>query len=346
MLEDRPGAAYSRPISFSGGVANLPDQASSRVELLARADAAMYRSKRNGRTLVTVFDSAVDRPVLEGAARARLSDQLARVIAERQLHPVYQPIVDVATGGCVAYEGLIRPVRGSGFASPGELFGAAEVTGRVTELDRACLEAVLAGAAEIPDAVSLSLNISPRTFEAPEFSAAAFLKIIDRHGLEPGRVILELTERESIEDVDRLRGALEACRAAGIRIAADDVGAGNAGIRLLSQIQFDVMKIDLSLVQAGAGREPVASVLRSLVDLGSRWRAMVIAEGVETPDQLRMIRTLGIQAVQGYLLARPGPVRTDLRFDFAALDAQATDWAARRPTWEQIGGAVRATPAS
>ena len=92
-----------------------------------------------------------------------------------------------------------------------------------------------------------------------------------------------------------------------MRIAADDVGAGNAGLRLLSQIRFDIVKIDLSLVQEGAERDSSRAVLRSLRDLASRWGASVIAEGLETAGQLRTIRELGVTAGQGYLLARPMP---------------------------------------
>lgn len=325
LLEDRPSGRYQRPISFSAGVAAAPQHAADRLQLLGRADAALYRSKRNGRTMVTMFDAALDRATLDEHERATLSARVARVASTRALTAVYQPIIHLETGRPLAYEGLVRPSPESGFESPGALFSAAEVSGRIIDLDRACLDVVVAGARSVPDDVFLSLNVSPRTFEAPEFSANAFLAILHRHGVAPRRVILELTERESIEDVDRLRSALEGCRRAGVQIAADDVGAGNAGIRLLSQIQFDVIKIDLSLVQAAAGREPVSSVLSSLVDLARRWRALVVAEGVETPEQLRMIKDLGIEAAQGYLLGRPGPLVPHVSLDLEELAGDATN---------------------
>ena len=240
--------------------------------------------------------------------------------------PAYQPIVQLATGRVIAYEGLVRPTSASGFESPVALFSAAELTGRTVELDRACLDVVVAGARDLPEDVFISLNISPRSFEAPEFSANAFLAILARHGVPPQRVILELTERDAIRDLERLSAALEACRREGVQIAADDVGAGNAGIRLLSQIRFDVMKIDLSLVQTSAGREPVTSVLTSLVELASRWRALVVAEGVETQEHLRMIHGLGIEAAQGYLLGRPGPIKTGEQRIAVPAPAPAPAW--------------------
>jgi hypothetical protein len=117
--------------------------------------------------------------------------------------------------------------------------------------------------------------------------------------------VLEITEREAIEDLGRLRENLERCRAEGIRIAADDVGAGNAGLRLLSEIRFDIVKVDLSLVQRGALRDSALAVLRAIRDIGHQSGAMVVAEGIESADQLEVVRALDLVAGQGYLLGMP-----------------------------------------
>ena len=131
--------------------------------------------------------------------------------------------------------------------------------------------------------------------------------------------MLELTEREAIRDADRLRNMLLAIQNAGVRVAADDVGAGNAGLRLLSQFRFDVVKIDLSLIQR-AGDDGTHSVLRSIVEVAERMGATTTAEGVETSAQLRTARRLGITGGQGYLLGRPG-TDIDLSWvDIAALE--------------------------
>ena len=129
----------------------------------------------------------------------------------------------------------------------------------------------------------------------------------------------------AVRRVDRLRSAVEACRVAGIRVAADDVGAGNAGLRLLSQLRFDIVKIDLSLVQGGVLHDPSHGILRALQDLAARWRAVIVAEGVETPQQLVVIRELGIAAAQGYLLGRPGQERKADTIDVAALALPTPD---------------------
>jgi diguanylate cyclase (GGDEF)-like protein len=318
-LEDRNGGTYPGPISFSAGVTACPEFGATRLELTAQADAALYRGKRSGRTVVTIYDPEKDHGHVDEGMRAELSSAITAVIESGTLRPVYQPIVEMQTGRVLGYEGLVRVPRESTFAHAGALFDAAEVAGRVHDLDRAALEVVLRGAHDIDESMSLSLNVSPRTLEANEFNATAFLSILRRHGVRPGRVIMELTERESVRDPERLRAALIGVQDAGVRVAADDVGAGNAGLRLLSQFRFDVVKIDLSLVQR-AGEDKTASVLRSLVDMANRLGAMTIAEGVETSAQLRTIRRLGITAGQGYLLGRPSAERDLSWVDLIALE--------------------------
>jgi diguanylate cyclase (GGDEF)-like protein len=318
-LEDRVAGLYRWPISFSAGVTACPEFGTTRTELVSQADAALYRGKRTGRTVVTIYDPEKDHGHVDEGMRAELSSAISAVIEAGTLTPVYQPVIDLNSGRVIGYEGLVRVLKESTFAHTGALFDAAEVAGRVHDLDRAALDVVLRGARSMGDTMSLSVNVSPRTLEAPEFSATAFLAILRRHGMSPARVVLELTEREAIRDADRLRNMLLAIQNAGVRVAADDVGAGNAGLRLLSQFRFDVVKIDLSLVQR-AGDDRTHSVLRSIVEVADRMGATTIAEGVETSGQLRTARRLGITAGQGYLLGRPGAERDLTWVDIAALE--------------------------
>jgi diguanylate cyclase (GGDEF)-like protein len=330
-LEGRVGlsresqAASGSPWSFTAGISAVPGPAPDRAALFREADAALMFGKRNGRTCITVYDperhsSASERPIAEVAA------EIQRVASVGALRAVFQPIFDLRTGQPRGYEGLIRPQPGSGFADPGELFAAAEAVGRTVELDLACMSAAISAFAGAQLPGSLTLNVSPRTLEADDFSVRALLQLLARHGIEPKRVVLELTERETVDDMERLIRAVEACRAAGMRLAADDVGAGNAGLRLLSQLRFDIVKIDLSLVQGGAVRATSQEVVRTLKDLADRWGALVIAEGVETPEQLAFVRSLGIRAGQGYLLGRPSDQPTRDPIDLARLGPDSSDW--------------------
>jgi diguanylate cyclase (GGDEF)-like protein len=324
-IQDKASHAGSqkRGIAFSGGISACPLLATNREQLYSQADAALYWCKRHGRGAVDVFHPVRDRSASLEASK-EMSSAIARVVNEQLLRPVYQPIVDLATGRVIGYEGLIRPSPESGFTDPGSMFAAAEAVGRTVELDQACMHAVVAGARAIAPDQLLTLNLSPRTVEAPLFSAEGLLVILARYGIAPGRVVIELTERESVEDTARLQTNLAAVQRAGMRIAADDVGAGNAGLRLLSQLRFDVVKIDLALVQEGSERDSSRAVLRSLRDLASRWGASVIAEGIETVSQLRTVRELGLSAGQGYLLARPMTEPTMMTIDIAALEAGGT----------------------
>jgi diguanylate cyclase (GGDEF)-like protein len=323
-LEDRGSGSFRGPISFSAGVTSCPEFGATRLELTAQADAALYRGKRAGRTVVTVYDPDKDHGHVDEGMRAELSAAISAVIDAGWLTPVYQPIIDLATGNVTGYEGLVRVPKESTFAHTGALFDAAEAAGRVQDLDRAALEVVLRGAVAVSENLDLNVNVSPRSLESPEFNATVFLAILKRHNVPPRRVVLELTEREAIRDPERLRTAMQAVQRAGVRIAADDVGAGNAGLRLLSQFKFDVVKIDLSLVH-GAREDQTMSVLTSLVQMADRWGAITIAEGVETPAQLRTIRRLGISAAQGYLLGRPGPERDIAWVDIEALESRELD---------------------
>ena len=334
-LEVDPGDPESSAISFSAGVSAIPGQAGNREALYGQADAALYWGKHHGRTCVTVYDPERH----EGAAGARvpveLSALVARVAATGAIRAVFQPIYDLSTGVPRGFEGLVRPLPDSGFSDPGAMFEAAEATGRTAELDIACLNTVMETAARFQLPGSLTVNISPRTLETDEFSVHSLLRMISRHGLDPHTIVLELTEREAVEDVTKLRRAVEACRVAGIRVAADDVGAGNAGLRLLSQLRFDIVKIDLSLVQRGAIHDTSLEVLRTLRDLADRWGALVVAEGIETAAQLDVVRSLGIGAGQGYLLGRPTDRPTSDPIDLETLGR----------TGEWLMNGLRAVPA-
>lgn len=291
-------------ISFSAGISALPEPATNRAQLYAQADTALYAAKRAGRTDVEVFDPA-DQP---GAVAPEAARAVADVIARELLTPVYQPILAIPDGELLGYEGLIRPVPPAPFANPLELFAAAESSGRVAALDLACVEVIVRGAATVPADAFLSVNLSPRTVEASEFGAASLLSILARHGFPPERLVLELTEHQPIEDIALVRGRLEACRRAGVRLAADDLGAGNAGLRLLSELRFDVLKVDLSLIQRSAGGGPSSDVVESVVGLAVRTGALVVGEGIEGEEQVQQLAALGVGAGQGYLLGRPGPL--------------------------------------
>jgi diguanylate cyclase (GGDEF)-like protein len=326
-LQDLTGSAESW--SFTAGISSVPGTASDRATFFREAEAALLYGKRHGRTHVSMYEperhssGAMDRPV------TGLGGEVSRVAAAGALVAVFQPIFDLRSGRPRGFEGLVRPMPGSGFADPLELFAAAEAAGRTVELDLASLTTSITAFAKLGLPGSLTLNISPRTLESDQFSVHGLVQLLQRHGVEPGRIVLELTEREAVEEMEQLIRAVEACRASGMRIAADDVGAGNAGLRLLSQLRFDIVKIDLSLVQGGPVRATSQEIVRTLKDLADRWGALVIAEGIESADQLEFVRSLGIRAGQGYLLGRATEQPTGEPVDLDALVRREQDLFAR-----------------
>jgi diguanylate cyclase (GGDEF)-like protein len=304
-LEPSLGGEDVEAISFSAGVTAMPELAATREDLYAQADAALYAAKRSGRTDVALFDPEI---VPAASHSPDLAAAVANIIARGALTPVYQPIVGLVSRKVIGVEGLIRPQAPSPFPNAAAMFAAAASSGRITALDLACVDVVVAGATALPPDQFLTINLSPATIETPEFGSGALLTILARHEFSPHRLVVELTEHESITDPERVRSRLDACRRAGIRFAADDVGAGNAGLRLLAEIPFEIVKVDLGLVQRSAASGPSSAVLGSIVDLASRMGAFVIAEGIEHAWQIGQLTALGIDAGQGFYLGRPGPI--------------------------------------
>jgi diguanylate cyclase (GGDEF)-like protein len=309
----------TEPFSLSIGVSAFPSPSTKGSLLYRHADAALYWCKRHGRTNAAAYDPGRHGVSQDDRSIEDLSAAIGTIIGERMLRPVYQPIFSLETGEPVGYESLIRLSEGSPLADASSLFAAAERADRTVELDMACLEVVAEGAGALDDGAYLSVNLSPRTLESEQFHPSELTTIFQRRGIAPNQLVVELTEREEVNDLEGLRRNAAACRKVGIRLAADDVGAGNAGLRLLSEVHFDIVKIDLSLVQGGILHDPELAVLRALQELAARWHASIVAEGVETSEQLAAIRSIGITAGQGYLLGRPSRDRRVRAIDIESL---------------------------
>ena len=310
--------------SVSIGVSSYPVPSAEGHQLYRQADAALYWCKRHGRMAADAYDPGRHGSAADDRSVGELSAGVGEVLAAGALRPVYQPIFSLTSGRPIGFEGLVRPAEGGPFTDAATLFAAAETADRTVELDLACLEVIAAGLGELEANTYLSVNLSPRTLESDLFQLVELIAVFRRWNIPPRQVVLELTEREKVEDLEQLRNNVQACRKAGFRLAADDVGAGNAGLRLLSEIHFDMVKIDLSLVQGGILHDPSHAVLRAIQELATQWHASTVAEGVETSEQLTVIRKLGIEAGQGYLLGRPAQGRQAEAIDLDALEALAT----------------------
>ena len=223
-----------------------------------------------------------------------------------ELAMAFQPIVDTARGGTVmAQEALVRGMAGQ---------GADWVIGQVAPeamyaFDQACRVAAIEEASRLSLAASgarLSINFLPNAVYNPLACIQATLRAAERTGFPLDRLIFEVSEREKVADPAHLRRIFKAYRAMGFAVAIDDFGAGHAGLLLLADLPVDMVKLDMGLVRgcdADRSRQVIlANVVRMCGDLG----VTVIAEGIETPAELAMLRGLGVSLFQGYLFARPG----------------------------------------
>jgi diguanylate cyclase (GGDEF)-like protein len=314
----------SGAFSVTIGLSAFPTLSADRHQIIHHADAALYAGKRHGRTNVQRFDPSRHGVADDSRTLSQLEAAVSRVASQDLLQAVYQPIYSLTTGQIIGFEGLVRPSADSGFATPTSLFVAAEATRRTVELDIVCARAVLAGAEGLGEDRYLSINLSPRTLESDAFSPLEILALARRHGIEPKQLVVELTEREAVDDLTRLQHAISILRRHEVRVAIDDVGAGNAGLRLLSEVDFDILKIDLSLVRASATHEASEAVLRALGQLARNRGHRVVAEGIETADHLESVLELRYDAGQGYLFGRAEPTLARPTIDLFAL-LSATD---------------------
>jgi diguanylate cyclase (GGDEF)-like protein len=305
--------------SVTIGISAFPDPSADRHQIIHHADAALYAGKRHGRTNIQRFDPAKHGIAEDSRSLAQLEAAVVRVASEDLLRAVYQPIHSLTTGRIVGFEGLVRPAAESGFSNATSLFVAAEATRRTVELDVVCARTVLAGAGSLGDDRYLSINLSPRTLESDAFSVQEILALARRHGISPSQLVIELTERESVDDLQRLQAAISALRRNEVRVAIDDVGAGNAGLRLLSEVEYDILKVDLSLVRASATHGASEAVLRALGTLARNRGHRIVAEGIETAEHLESVLELRYDAGQGYLFGRAEPTLQRDPIDLFAL---------------------------
>lgn len=231
--------------------------------------------------------------------------ELQTLLEEAAVTPVFQPIVDLRRGELLGYEGLIRGPQHSPLASPAKLFQVAAQFGLLLELEALCRRVILSRfvAQSLPG--RLFLNTTPDCLLSIRFSCDALREELDQAGLPPERLVIELTESRPIDDVGRLLKNLAPCRAAGMGVALDDLGAGFAGLRVWYELQPDFVKVDMHFVQE-IDRAPLKRYFTQAVQqLTVNSGAQLIAEGIESHAELRVLQEMGVAFGQGYFIAKP-----------------------------------------
>jgi EAL domain-containing protein (putative c-di-GMP-specific phosphodiesterase class I)/DICT domain-containing protein len=243
------------------------------------------------------------------------------------LRAVFQPIVDLDSGGLVGYEALTRGPHGTALEAPSALFASARSLGLLGEVDRACRAAAFRGALRIGVVAPLVLfvNIEPEALDA---SALDELASISRASANELQVVFEVTERNVADRPAELLRTVERIREHGWRIALDDVGTDNASLAFMPLLQPEVVKLDLRLVQQRPGRE-AAEIMHAVGAYAEESGARVLAEGIETDAQLAIARGLGAQLGQGWLFGKPADTLSPLPIASATLPAHAP-WRSER----------------
>lgn len=333
--------AVSQPIvignlSLAGGaavgIAMTLDSPEEPLHLLDRAEAAMYRAKRNDRSSIEIFDAALQRHMIE---REDVETALSEALADPAgggLFLVYQPVVEADSGALVGLEALVRWDRpGHGRLLPDAFIPIAEVTSLIIELDRWVLAEVgrrLASWSDDPALaeIPVAVNISGRHLQSGQL-AIHLAALLEETQLAPHRLTIEITETVLLDDIVGAAAELDAVRALGIRVAIDDFGTGYTSLAHLQHLPIDVIKIDRSLVSQLDTRRG-SSLVRAVIDLGHAIDVGIIAEGVENHEELAALRSIGADQVQGYLVSTP--------LDAASLK----QWLDEQP----VGGKTRERP--
>ncbi len=277
-------------------------------EVLRDADLAMYEAKAGGRHRVALFDSSMFERITE---RLQLEGDLRRAIGDGQLSLVFQPLYDLEPYRLIGFEALARwmhPLRGP--VSPSVFIGLAEESGHIEALTAWVLDEAAAQLAKwqrrTPKHAGLSMhvNISARDLADPKL-VPHVCEVLARHALAPATLTLEITETTLMGRLDLALDTLGQLRAVGVKFSIDDFGTGYSSLAYLSRLPIDSLKIDRSFV-IGMERQPQnVEIVRAVLNLGRSLNKKVVAEGIETPEQLATLREIGVHIGQGYLLSRP-----------------------------------------
>jgi diguanylate cyclase (GGDEF)-like protein len=293
-------------ITASAGVA-VNGRTDDGTDLIRDADAAMYLAKERGRARQELFDAHLR----ELATRRLTLESEFRVAMDRgELSVVYQPKLDLRTGAVIGVEALLRwnhPALGN--VPPSTFIPIAEETGLIVAvgrfvLERACSQ-LAAWRSEGLD-LTMAVNLSGRQLAAPEL-ADEISAILDRTGVDPSRLCLELTESLVMADTIGTADTMRALHDLGVQLSIDDFGTGYSSLAYLHRFPIDELKIDRAFVAGILEHPDQETLVRAMVAMGQALRISIVAEGVETPEQAARLRDLGCDTAQGYLFAKPQP---------------------------------------
>jgi diguanylate cyclase (GGDEF)-like protein/PAS domain S-box-containing protein len=291
------------------GISVFPHNGGDAASLLANAGAALFRAKAKSRGSISVYEPEMDQQIRD---RRALHQDLSLAIKNGELSLYYQPQAasghTVASSEVIGFEALARwlhPVRG--YVPPSDFIPLAEESGLIVEMGEWILRQACREAASWPLPLQIAINLSPAQFMHGDVVGLVHSILLET-GLAPGRLELEITEGVLIEDFDRGLALLRRLKSLGVRVSMDDFGSGYSSLSYLQAFPFDKIKIDRAFVM-NLGRNPQsASIVRAVIGLGHGLEMSIVAEGVETQEQLSFLAEEGCDAVQGYFIGKPLPI--------------------------------------
>ena len=304
-------AAFDEPLRIDGrqivgatsvGIVLAPRDGDTPLDLMKNADAALYRAKKAGPGTICFFEEVDDRASRD---RKALQSDLAGAIARNELFLVFQPFLDLDDHRITGFEALLRwqhPSRG--LVPPNEFIPIAEETGLIHEIGEWVIRRACATVALWPEEIRVAVN-----FSAAQFHNTAILQTIVRAiadaRIAPHRLEIEITESMLLSKYGSAASVLNALLELGITVALDDFGTGFSSLTYLRKLPFSRIKIDQSFIRDMLAQPDCAAIVKSVVSLARDLDIGVVAEGVETADQLEYLRQIGCDEVQGYLISRP-----------------------------------------
>lgn len=289
-------------LSGSFGFAVHPDAGETIEKLMGNIDTALYHSKRHGRGRVTVYSGELEAIVRENA---RIEQALRNAVANNEVTPHFQPIISLQDGSLLGFKSLARWIDPElGFVSPAKFIPLAEERGIIASLADSLLLQAARAAAEWPEELFLSFNLSSIQLVDPS-TAQSIKDVIKRAGLPPHRLEIEVTETAMMSDPETASMIIDELHKAGIRISMDDFGTGQSSLGRLRELKLDKVKIDRAFIMAIGEDKPAEHIVRAILEMCAGLELTVVAEGIEELRQAESLKRYGCHAGQGYLFGKP-----------------------------------------
>ncbi len=253
----------------------------------------------------------------------RNKEKLQEIIIKEELTTLFQPIVELASRNIIGYEALTRGPKDTEYENPYFLFDTAKEVGLIFELDRICRRRALLASTALDASAYVFVNCLPSTMQDPEFKGDYLKNLLADVQRRPQKIVIEVSEREAIDDYPAFRSALQDYSKLGFSIAVDDTGAGYSSLEAIVELQPDYLKLDMSMVRDIHEHPLKQELIRAIASFSKKIGATIIAEGIETTEELDVLSEIGVPLGQGYLFGRPRVYTADEQQDQSAEDGTA-----------------------